>query len=201
MLNCRVNMGSVLAAHVLGIEDKFYNQAYLDFCDRWAYDDNMWGVYGEWADGKGQSAKRDAEGFGGSTTSNEGVDGGDARGFIQNMWYTYRDTKPALTSPSGTSTGATTADLKVTTDLGEGYLHYVVTLTSTTPISWQVVGGKNSAGTAGVKSGRVWVEATGEQTIPETGLTGVPHYVHWCQVTPNVGFSDVVSSAAFTPTA
>lgn len=91
-------------------------------------------------------------------------------------------TAPTLTSPSGTQTGPTTADLSVSTDEGNGTLYWVVSTSSTPPSVAQIQAGNDSAGSAAADGGNQAVSSTGTQNASGTGLTAsstyYPHFQH-----------------------
>lgn len=111
-------------------------------------------------------------------------------------------TAPVLTSPVGTSTGATTATVGATTDEGNGTLYAVVTTSATAPSVAQIKAGQNQAGAAAPWSGSVAVSSTGAKTINATGLTAsTSYYAHLVHTDAATNNSNVVSSAQFTTSA
>lgn len=112
------------------------------------------------------------------------------------------ETAPTLTSPSGAQTGATTADLSVSTDEGNGTLYWVVTESSTSPSVAQVQDGEDHTGAAGADSGSQAVSTTGTQTAGATGLTAeTTYYAHFQNTDAASNDSTVVTSASFTTAA
>lgn len=112
------------------------------------------------------------------------------------------ETAPTLTSPSGTQTGATTADLSVSTDEANGVLYWVVTQSATTPSIAQVQAGQDHAGAAGADSGSQSVSTTGTQNAGATGLTAeTTYYAHFQHTDAASNDSAVVTSASFTTAA
>lgn len=112
------------------------------------------------------------------------------------------ETAPTLTTPSATQTGATTADLAVTTDEGNGTLYWVVTQSATSPSIAQVQAGQDHTGTTGADSGSQSVSTTGTQTAGATGLTAeTTYYAHFQHTDAASNDSAVVTSASFTTSA
>lgn len=111
-------------------------------------------------------------------------------------------TAPTLSSPTGTQTGATTADLTVSTDEGNGTLYWVVTTSATAPSVAQVQAGQDHTGSAAPGSGNQSVGATGTQNASATGLTAATaYYAHFQQEDAANNDSTVLSSASFTTAA
>lgn len=111
-------------------------------------------------------------------------------------------TAPTLTSPTGTSTGSTTATVGATTDEGNGTLYAVVTTSATAPTKAQVKAGQNAAGTAANWSGSVAVSSTGAKTLSATGLTAsTTYYAHLMHEDAATNQANVVTSASFTTSA
>lgn len=112
------------------------------------------------------------------------------------------ETAPILTSPSGTQAGATTADLAVTTDEGNGTLYWVVTESDTSPSVAQVQAGQDHTGAAAADSGSQSVSTTGTQNAGATGLTAeTTYYAHFQHTDAASNDSAVVTSASFTTAA
>jgi hypothetical protein len=108
-------------------------------------------------------------------------------------------TGPVLTSISGTQTGATTADLGVSTDTGSGTLYWVVSTSATRPKPSQILAGQDSSGSAAAYATSAAISSTGAKTASATGLTGsTTYYVHAEQVDSAGNYSTVVTSASFT---
>lgn len=96
-------------------------------------------------------------------------------------------TPPALTTATGTKTGATTATGTVTTSEGLGTLYYL-TNTSPTALSAAVLAGSTQT-----------VTAIGVQNISRTGLTAATtYYHHFLHKDPAGNDSAVLSSNSFT---
>jgi hypothetical protein len=112
-------------------------------------------------------------------------------------------TAPTLSSPSGTQTGETTADLSVSTDEGAGTLYWVVDTSSTPPSAAQVKAGQDNGGAAANDSGSQAVSATGAQTISggATGLTAsTTYYAYFMHEDVAGNQSTVSASASFATT-
>ena len=105
---------------------------------------------------------------------------------------------PVLSSPTGSATGLTTADIGATTDTGSGTLYGVVTTSSTTPSASQVKAGQNASGAAATFAGSVAVSSTGAKTIAATGLSSMTSYYAHLMHESAAGQSNVVTSAQFT---
>jgi len=111
-------------------------------------------------------------------------------------------TAPTLSSPTATQTGATTADLSVSTDEGNGTLSWVVTTSATAPSVAQVKAGQDHTGAAAADSGSQSVSATGVQNANATGLTAeTTYYAHFQHVDAAANDSTVSTSASFTTAA
>lgn len=111
-------------------------------------------------------------------------------------------TAPTLTSPTGSSTGSTTATVGATTDEGNGTLYAVVTTSATAPTKAQIKAGQNAAGTTANWSGSVAVSSTGAKTLNATGLTAsTTYYAHLMHEDTATNQSNVVSSTSFTTSA
>lgn len=106
---------------------------------------------------------------------------------------------PTLTSPSGTATGETTADLSVSTNEANGTIYWVVTNSATTPSVAQIKAGKDHTGSAAVDSGNENPSATGAQVYEAVGLAAeTGHYAHFVHTDLEANDSTAVSSAMFT---
>jgi hypothetical protein len=108
--------------------------------------------------------------------------GGPASDYSATDSVTIDATAPTLSSPSGTTTGATTADLAVTTNEANGTLYGVVTTSSTSPSAAQVKAGQNHSGAAATFADDQTIASTGVKTFSATGLTAEteywPHFMH-----------------------
>ena len=105
---------------------------------------------------------------------------------------------PILTSPTAVKTGESTADLSVTTDVGDGTLHGVVSTLSTPPSVAQIQAGQDSSGSAAPWSGNQAVVATGVQNQSATGLLpGIVYFYHTQHKDALLNDSAVVTSASF----
>lgn len=108
-------------------------------------------------------------------------------------------TAPALTSPTGTQTGSTTANGSVTTDEGNGTLYAVVTTSATKPSVAQIQAGQDHTGAAAAYATSQAVNATGVQNVSATGLSpATGYYWHYQQQDAATNDSTVATSAQFT---
>ena len=108
-------------------------------------------------------------------------------------------TAPVLSSPTGTSTGATTASGTVSTDEGNGTLYWVVTQSATTPSVAQIQAGNDHLGAAADDSGNQSVVATGVQNASASGLTTeTTYYFHYQHQDAATNDSTVAASSSFT---
>jgi len=146
----------------------------------------------------GQVANSPTTAFPASISGINGLDQG-----IQTpcVYITYTTAAvPALTSPTGTATGASTATGTVATDTANGTLYAVVTSSATKPTAAQVKSGLNSSGTSAIWGGSQAVSATGTKTVNASGLTtGIQQYFHYMHENATGGQSTVATSSAFTP--
>lgn len=111
-------------------------------------------------------------------------------------------TAPTLTSPTGTQTGQTTADLSVSTDEGNGTLYWVVSDSATPPSVAQIQAGNDSTGSAAAASGNQAVSGTGTQSASATGLTAATTYYAYFQHQDAASNDSTVSaSSSFTTAA
>lgn len=108
-------------------------------------------------------------------------------------------TPPTLSSPFGSATGQTTADIGCTTDESGGDLYYVVTASATQPSATQIINGQDHAGSPAPSWGSQVVAATGVQTIGATGLVpATAYYAHQVQLDAASNVSNRVTSTQFT---
>lgn len=109
-------------------------------------------------------------------------------------------TAPTLSSPTGTKTGSTTADLSVSTNEGNGTLYAVVVASGdTAPTAAQIIAGHNAADGAAVYAANQAVVSTGVKTFSATGLSGSTSYKAYYAQQDAVGNRSAVSgSSAFT---
>jgi hypothetical protein len=106
--------------------------------------------------------------------------------------------EPELTNPTATATGATTADLAVTTDTDNGTLYAVVTTSDTAPSAAQVKAGQDHTGAAAAFDDSQAISSTGEKEFNATGLSaGTLYYAHFMHEDDSANQSDVASSTAF----
>jgi hypothetical protein len=97
-------------------------------------------------------------------------------------------TAPTLTSPTGTSTGTTTATGAVTTDEGNGTLYYLASANATETAGAVIASGQSQA-----------VSATGVQNVSLTGLTPASvYYLHYVHRDAANNASARVSSSSFS---
>lgn len=108
-------------------------------------------------------------------------------------------TAPVLSSPTGSATGATTADGGVATDEGNGTLYAVCTTSATPPSIAQVKAGQDHTGAAAAYDTSQAVSVTGAQAVAATGLTAsTAYYWHFLQADAAGNDSNIVTSAQFT---
>lgn len=108
-------------------------------------------------------------------------------------------TAPTLTSPTGTSTGTTTAQGQVTTDEANGTMYAVVSTSATPPSVAQIQAGNDSTGSAGAWSGNQAISSTGTKTFNATGLTAsTSYYFYFQHRDAAANDSTVASSSQFT---
>jgi hypothetical protein len=108
-------------------------------------------------------------------------------------------TAPVLSSPVGTTTGATTATVGATTDEGNGTLYVVVTTSATAPSAAQIKAGQDHTGSAAVFDDSQAVSSTGAKTFSATGLTASTAYrAHLIHTDAAANDSNIVTSAEFT---
>lgn len=106
---------------------------------------------------------------------------------------------PVLSDATGTATGATTADISVSTDTPDGELRYVVTQSGTAPTQQQITDGQNHLGDPADEVGNMEVSTIGQQDFQTETLVGSTEYwAHFMQESAALVQSDVVSSASFT---
>lgn len=106
---------------------------------------------------------------------------------------------PVLTLPTDEATGATTADLTITTNQSGGFMYVVVTTSATPPTQAQVRGGLDHAGAAATFATAQAVTASGLRSISATGLTTATGYwAHFMHENVNGFRSTVASGDGFT---
>ena len=109
-------------------------------------------------------------------------------------------TAPILSSATATEASATSADISVSTDEGNGTLYWVVTTSASAPSGPQIQAGQDHTGSAAAASGNQAVSATGVQNVTATGLTTeTTYYAHFQQEDAAANDSTVASSSAFAP--
>ncbi|MEO7494713.1 MAG: hypothetical protein ABIT83_17505 [Massilia sp.] len=97
-------------------------------------------------------------------------------------------TAPTLTSPTGTSSGTTTANGAVTTNEGNGTLYYLASTNATETASTVKASGLTLA-----------ISSTGSKSVSLTGLTSATtYYLHFVHRDAAGNDSSRVSSASFT---
>lgn len=119
---------------------------------------------------------------------------------VWSLWAGGPAAAAVLSSATGVATGATTANIGVTTDTAAGTLYYVVTNSATAPTATQIKAGQDHTGSAAAKSGS-GTPTLGANAASLTGLTtGTTYYAHWVQNTTG-GDSNVSSyTTGFIPT-
>lgn len=105
---------------------------------------------------------------------------------------------PTLSAPTGVSTGSTTASLNVTTNVGNGTLYWVVTLSATPPTAAQIQAGQDNTGAGAIGHANQTVSAAGVQSATATGLSASTTYFAHFNQTSFSTTSNVASTAAFT---
>lgn len=93
---------------------------------------------------------------------------------------------PLLTLPTDEATGATSADMSVTTDTGSGDMYYVITQSATTPTHTQIVNGQDHTGAAADDQGDS-ISDGGLQSFSTSALVAsTQYYTHFAQTgSPN----------------
>jgi hypothetical protein len=123
----------------------------------------------------------------------------DGNGIVEYTPAAADVTAPVLSSPTGTATGQTTADLSVSTDEGNGTLYWVVTQSATGPSAAQVKAGQDHTGSAADANGNQAVTGTGTQNANATDLTAATAYfAHYMHEDAATNQSTVATSAEFT---
>jgi hypothetical protein len=108
-------------------------------------------------------------------------------------------TAPVLSSPTGTATGSSTANVGATTDEGNGTMYAVVTTSSTQPSVAQIKAGQDHTGAAATWAGNQAISSTGAKTLGATGLTASTNYWgHVVHTDAATNDSNRVSSSQFT---
>lgn len=109
------------------------------------------------------------------------------------------DVAPVLSSPTGASTSASTAQGTVTTDDGTGTLYWVVTQSATQPSVVQIQAGQDHTGSAADASSAESVTVSGVQTVNAGGLAAsTGYYFHFQQEDAATNDSNRVSSTLLT---
>lgn len=108
-------------------------------------------------------------------------------------------TAPVLSSPTGTKTGSTTADISVSTNEGSGTLYYVVDQNLSTPSSTQIKAGQDQGGGAADVAANTTVSSSGVKTFNITGLTAATTYkAYFAQDDAAGNTSSAAASSSFT---
>lgn len=111
-------------------------------------------------------------------------------------------TAPVLSSPTGTQTGSTTANVGATTDENNGTLYAVVTTSATQPSVAQIKAGQDHTAAAAAWAGSQAVSTTGAKTLGAAGLTAsTSYYAHLVHTDAAANDSNRVSSGQFTTAA
>lgn len=115
---------------------------------------------------------------------------------------TTDSTAPVLTSPTGTATGSTTANVGATTDEGNGTMYAVVTTSITTPSVAQIKASQDHTGAAAVWGGNQAIGSAGAKTLNATGLSpSTGYYGHIVHADAANNDSNRVTSSQFTTNA
>ena len=118
----------------------------------------------------------------------------------QDRWDGSGPPVAVLSSATGAATGATTANIQVTTTEGAGMLYAIVTTKATTPTADQIKKGQDYTGVAAAFVANQAVTASGVQVVAATGLTASSgyygHFVHWISLDSNT-----ITTNQFTTTA
>lgn len=123
-----------------------------------------------------------------TTTNNGGLGNPPPLTYTANAADT---TAPTLTSPTGTSTGTTTASGTVTTDEANGILYALATINAT-----------ETAATVKASANTQAITTTGSKSVSFTGLTAsTTYYAHYVHRDAAGNDSTRVSSASFTTSA
>jgi len=106
---------------------------------------------------------------------------------------------PVLSSPTGTSTGTTTAQGQVSTTGSDGTMYSVVSTSATPPSIAQIQAGNDSTGSAAAWSGNQAIASSGTKTFNATGLTAsTSYYFYFQHQDAATNDSTVASSSQFT---
>lgn len=106
-------------------------------------------------------------------------------------------TAPTLTSPFGAAAGATTANLSVSSNEGNGTLYWYVSASATPPTAANL-----KSGSGAVNAGNKAVTGSGAQTASATGLTAsTTYYTHFLHRDAAGNDSAIATSASFTTSA
>jgi len=112
---------------------------------------------------------------------------------------TFRTTggAPILSSPAVTPF-TTTANISVVTDIGNGTLWWVVTLSSTQPTAAQIKAGQDHTGAAATSSGNQAVSSSGTQNATASGLTAGTTYTAFFYQESSLAVASNIVSDTFT---
>lgn len=106
---------------------------------------------------------------------------------------------PTLTNAVTANITASSADLSVETDEGNGTLYVVVTTSATAPSAAQVKAGQDHTGTAAAFADSQAISSTGTKSFNASSLTAsTTYYAHYMHEDTATNQSSVVSSASFT---
>lgn len=109
-----------------------------------------------------------------------------------------RASGPALSSPTITGVGTTTATPGISTDTANGTLYLVLSNANTAPSVAQVKAGQNAAG-ATVPSNSQAISSSGAKTASMSGLTGATtYYPFWVHTNGSSQDSAVTAGTSFT---
>jgi hypothetical protein len=110
-------------------------------------------------------------------------------------------TTATLSSPTAAATSDTTASIGVDTDINNGTLYAVSTLSATPPTAQQVIDGKNDGGTAAAWTGSQVINSTGTKSFTPSGLTaGTDYYAYFVHENVAGERSSVAAADPFTTT-
>ena len=102
-------------------------------------------------------------------------------------------------NPTGSATGATTAQGTLASGFNTGHVYWVVTESATTPSIAQVQAGQDHTGSAAVDSGDQAEAGNGNNTVSASGLTAeTTYYFHFQYENEDNVDSPALSSGSFT---
>lgn len=103
-------------------------------------------------------------------------------------------TAPSLSGPEATETGASSFDWQVTTDEGNGSLHWVAI---DAPSTAQIKAGQDASGAAAAASGSQSVATAGQQSGSGSGLAADKDYIWLCLQEDTAGNTSIAVSDSF----